>query len=89
VSGWSSGASTPPTSVRPGEILLGIEESTATVPDRARAWATEHGNDRLVPILDKTFVAQLPDSGFALTINKPTQLMVLVTWPWCPQLQPR
>ena len=69
---------------RPGTILLDVIEDDAAVAERAIAWATVRGYDRLVPALRSILGGPAPESGFAAVINKPHSLLVFATWPWCP-----
>lgn len=67
-----------------GEILLDVQESNATVAERAISWATVQGYERLIPGLQQMLTGEPPQSGFAAVINKRYSLLVLATWPWCP-----
>lgn len=69
---------------RPGTVLLDVLEDDETVTERAIAWATVRGYDRLIPALTRTLDGPPPESGFAAVINRPHALLVLATWPWCP-----
>lgn len=68
----------------PGTLLLDITEQSKAVADRAIAWAQVQGYDQLVPSLQRVLDGAPPTSGFAAVVNKPYQLLVLATWPWCP-----
>ena len=50
---------------RPGTILLDVIEDDATVAERAIAWATVRGYDRLVPALQSILGGPAPESGVA------------------------
>ncbi len=68
----------------PGTLLLDLTEQSGAVADRAIAWAQVQGYDQLVPSLQRVLGGAPPASGFAAVVNKPYQLLVLATWPWCP-----
>lgn len=69
---------------KPGAILLDVIEEDETVAERAIAWATVRGYDRLVPGLERTLGGPPPEAGFMAVINRPHALLVFATWPWCP-----
>lgn len=73
---------------QPGELLLDLEETTETAAERAIAWAQVRGYDRLVPVLERTLSGPAPESGFAVVLNKPHELLIFATWPWCPKPHP-
>lgn len=72
------------TSRRTGDVLLDVTEAAPQAVARAIAWAHVRGYDRLSISMDRAFGGEPPESGFAAIINKPHQLLVMVTWPWAP-----
>ncbi len=65
-----------------GDTLLEVEEPTTVAAERARAWALVRGYDRLIESIEPLFAAEPAAAGFHGLINKPTVLLVYVTWPW-------
>ncbi len=68
----------------PGTLLLDLTEESEEVADRAIAWAQVQGFEQLIPSLKRVMGGAPPASGFVVVVNKPYQLLVLATWPWCP-----
>ncbi len=74
---------------QPGEVLLDLQETTQTALERAIAWAEVQGYDGLDAALTRSLGGEPPSAGFVGVLNKPHSLLVLATWPWCPQPGPR
>jgi len=69
----------------PGEVLLDIRGESVELRSTATAWVASHGveqlADRIGPALDR----RPPDSGYFVGVHVASGMMLLVTWPRCPE----